>query len=380
MNVALVSVFPRDPRRVVGGVEAASKYLADELVRLPGMNVSVIVPGGAEANRTTVEEWGALRIYRLGRSGVCRRLPGTVYDLASGRRQLDEQLERLAPDVTHFQGNAFLAGVHGGRSVLTIHGIAERDALWDRRRGASRWLKRRLLTATEGYGRRRARNVILISEAVRPLLPPAPSRRVWSIPNPVADSFFDVSRRTQRGRVFCSSRITPLKNIVGLIRAFAARARRIEGAELRIGGTAEAAYLADCRAEAERLGVGARVSFLGPLSVDEVQTELSHAQVFALASFQENAPLSLAEAMAAGVPAVAARVGGVPEMIEDGASGLLVDPWDATAIGDSIARLLCDERLCETMGRRARELARERHRASVVARRTAQVYRELLEG
>jgi len=376
MNVALVSVFPEDPQRIVGGVAGAAKYLVDELIKLPRTTVTVIVPQGADGARE-IEDRGPLRVWRLPREGPWRALPGTLYELAAGRRQVARALRSLDPDVVHVQGSAFLAAACGPRSVLTIHGIAERDVLWDRRWGPFRWLKKGLLTATEDYGRRRSRNVILISEAAASVLRPDPERRVWRIPNPIADSFFAVERRPAAGRIFCCSRVTPLKNIVGLIRAFAADAARRPGAELRLAGAAEGSYLADCRAEAERLGVGPRVRFLGSLSVPEVQEELAAAEVFALPSFQENAPLSLAEAMAAGVPALAARVGGIPEMVEPGGSGLLVDPWDVRDIGAALRRLLDDAPLREAMSRRSRELARARYRASEVARRTAEVYREL---
>jgi len=146
----------------------------------------------------------------------------------------------------------------------------------------------------------------------------------------------------------------------------------------RVGGAAEPAYLERCRRRVLAAGLGDSVRFLGALTVPEVQEELSRASCFVLPSFQENAPLSLAEAMAAGVPAVASRVGGVPEMIEDGASGILVDPNDPHDIGQALLRVLGDDRLARSMGRRGRELALRRHRASAVARRTLAVYREIV--
>jgi glycosyltransferase involved in cell wall biosynthesis len=110
--------------------------------------------------------------------------------------------------------------------------------------------------------------------------------------------------------------------------------------------------------------------------VGQVQRELSLAACFALASLQENAPLALSEAMAAGVPAAATRVGGVPEMVEPGASGWLVGAGEPRALGEALASLLADEPRARAMGRRARELAR-RHHAAAVARATADVYREI---
>lgn len=379
MKITLVSPFPETPEHIVGGVAGASKYLADELVKLPGLSVCVVVPQGSRSARVEREQWdGGLCVYRLPKTGTWRRMPGTVYDLLKGNGQVERQLERLAPDIVHFQGTSFLAAASERRCVLTIHGVAEKDAAWDRRRGlAARWLKRGLLRVTEGYGRRAAPNVILISEAIRAFLPNRDARRVWRIPNPIADSFFEVAPSPEPGRVFSCTRVTPLKNVLGLIEAFALAAARVPGAQLRVAGAAERPYLDACRERARALGVESAVHFLGSLSVPEVQEELSRAACFALASFQENAPLSLAEAMAAGVPAVAARVGGVPEMVEDGATGLLVDSRDSEGFAKALVEVLSDPKRAAAMGRRAKQAAGARHRASEVARRTAEVYREI---
>lgn len=377
----MVSPFPSSPGRIFGGVAGAAKYLTDELVKLPGLSVSVVVPQGAPGDGVAVEDWAGVSVYRLPKAGPWRRLPGTAYDVAAGRAQLERQLDELQPDVVHFQGVSFLAADCASRSVLTIHGVAEKDAQWDPRRSrAGRWLKRGLLRATEDYGRRRASNVILISEAARALLPPDPGRRVWRIDNPIADSYFELPRRPVPGRVFCCSRVTPLKNLAGMVAAFAELSRRVPGVELRIAGEGDADYLASCRAEAERRGVASAVHFLGGLTVAQVQAELSQAACFALPSFQENAPLSLAEAMAAGLPAVAARVGGVPEMVAPGETGLLVDPRDSAGMADALESVLKDPERAAAMGACARRAALSRCKASEVARRTAQVYREVAGG
>jgi glycosyltransferase involved in cell wall biosynthesis len=377
----MVSPFPSSPGRIFGGVAGAAKYLTDELAKLPGLSVSVVVPQGAPGDAVTREDWAGVSVYRLPKEGPWRRLPGTVYDLAAGRAQLERRLHELQPDVVHFQGTALLAADCARRSVLTIHGIAEKDALFDARRSkAGRWLKRGLLSATEDYGRRRAPNIILISEAARAFLPPDPARRVWRIDNPVADSFFALERGPVPGRVFCCSRVTPLKNLLGMVAAFSELSRRVPGAELRVAGDGDADYLAACRAEARRRGVAGAVHFLGGLTVAQVQRELSQAACFALPSFQENAPLSLAEAMAAGVPAVAARVGGVPEMVAPDETGLLVDSRDASGMACALEALLKDPERAAALGRRARRTALSRHKASEVARRTAEVYRAVAGG
>lgn len=378
MKITMVTPFPDERTRIVGGVAGVAKYLADELRKRPDIELTVVVPQGSKGSATSLEDWDGVAVHRLAREGFWRFLPGTFYDLIAGRRQVHELLRRLAPDVAHFQGTTFLAAGCEAGNVLTIHGIAEKDAAWEARWGGLRRLKCLVLKLTEDYGRRRAPHVILISDYVGTVLPESAARRSWRIDNPIADSFFEIDRAAVAGRVFCCGTIMPRKNILGMIAAFRETARRVPGARLRIAGNAEPGYLRACRGEVQRAGLEASVDFLGNLSVLEVQAELSKASCFAMPSFQETAPLSIAEAMAVGVPVVASTVGGIPDMVEHGSTGFLVDPRDPAAISEGVARILADARLARSMGLRARTLARERCRASVVARKTVDVYREIL--
>lgn len=376
MKVAVVTSYPRDPGRVSGGVSGASQYLVDELRRTPGVEPVVVVPQAA-AGPTTRETSAGVTVIRLGRLPLWRLLPGTLYDLFVGRRQVQEALAAERPDVAHFQGGAYLAEGYPGAAVLTVHGIVERDAYFDRPWGGLWWLQWLALRLTEGRARRRAGHVILISDYVGRFLPSSP-RRAWRIANPIASSFFDVRRDPRPGRVFCCSRLRPLKNLDGLVAAFAEVVRRRPEAELRIAGGGDEAYRAACEEKAAALGLKDKVRFLGNLGVAQIQEELAAAACLVLPSLQENAPLSVAEAMAAGVPVVASKVGGVPEMVEEGVTGLLVEPRDGGALARALLAVLSDGARAAAMGERARALAGERYRPSAVAAQTLRAYREVL--
>jgi glycosyltransferase involved in cell wall biosynthesis len=379
VRVAMVSPFPDYPGCVVGGVAGVATYLAEELVKRPEIELTLVVPQGAKGSETTYERWGRAGVYRLGRAGMRGMLPGTLYDVAAGKRQLAALLGALEPDIVHFQGMAFLAEGCALPSVLTLHGLAEKDAALERTWGAAQWLKRRVLKATEEHGRRASRRVILISDSVASVLPDDARRKIWRIDNPVDEAFFAAPRAPEPGRVLCCSRVRPLKNILGLLDAFALAARSAPGLTLRVAGAADPGHLRACQRRAAELGLGARARFLGPLGIEDVRRELSRAACLALVSFQENSPLCVAEAMAAGVPVVASSVGGLPEMVEEGGSGLLVNPRDAGGIAEGLLRVVGDPALARAMGERGRELARRRYRASDVAARTLDVYREILE-
>ena len=378
MHIAMVTDFPADPHSINGGVAGVAKYLVDELVKHPSVKLTTVVPKGA-VGQTISEQWENFKVYRAAKEGLWRFLSGTFYDIFTGRRQIKSLLRQINPDIVHFQNTTFLASNCQFPHLLTIHGIVERDAMWDRRWGPLRWPKWLLLKLTEEYGRRRVPHIILISKYVRKFLPKKNKiRKTWLIDNPIADSYFDIDWQFEPGRIFCCSRIRPLKNTVGMIKAFAVIVQRFGDAQLRIAGTAEPAYLRECEQQIKVNNLQNSVHLLGNLSVKDVQFELSKANCASLPSFQENAPLSVAEAMAVGVPVVGARVGGVAEMVEEGKTGLLVDPYDTKDIAEAICRILSDENLAHSMSQCAKQIAKSRFMGSIVCKRTLQVYNKIL--
>ncbi len=378
MHIAMVTAFPKSPECIDGGVAGAAKYLVDELIKQPDVKLTVIVPKEGRA-KTLCEQWPDVTVYRLGKKRPWSLLPGTFYDVFAGRRQVQSFLSQLNPDIVHFQGVTFLAANCQQPHVLTIHGIVERDALWDRQWGPLRWLKWLLLKLTEQYGRCRVPYIILISDYVRQFLPKKNSiRRTWRIDNPIADSFFDIDWHFEPGRIFCCSRIRPLKNTLGMIKAFAKVVQSFGQAQLRLAGAAEAAYLRLCRQQIKALNLGSNVHILGNLNIEDVQSELSKANCLVIPSFQEHAPLAVEEAMAVGVPVVGARVGAIAEMVEHGKTGFLVDPYDIEDIAEAILRILCEESLARSMSQYAKQVAEGRFKASAVCRRTLAAYRQIL--
>jgi glycosyltransferase involved in cell wall biosynthesis len=122
-------------------------------------------------------------------------------------------------------------------------------------------------------------------------------------------------------------------------------------------------------AEIHRLGLRDAVRLLGERN--DVPTLLAGADLFLLSSKSEAMPMSILEAMAAGLPVVASQVGGVPELIVEGETGLLVPPDDVDALAEALGRLVSDSEARRRLGRAARKRAEERfdlpdfHRAHV---------------
>ena len=106
--------------------------------------------------------------------------------------------------------------------------------------------------------------------------------------------------------------------------------------------------------QARALDLSEAVEFAGYLSQTEVAALLAYADCLVLPSFAEGVPVVLMEAMAARVPVVTTRIAGVPELVEDGVSGLLVPPGDVHALQAAIERLLYDKHLCRDVGEAGR--------------------------
>ena len=148
----------------------------------------------------------------------------------------------------------------------------------------------------------------------------------------------------------------------------------VQGLETFYGGS----YVAALR---ERLGGDVEaVAFRGAVAAADMPAAYARGTVGVLPSLEEAFGLPLVEAMASGLPTVATRVGGMPELLVEGETGLLVPPADADALAEALARLLEDAPLAERLGAAGRARAVERFSWDVIAERTLALFRPLVDG
>lgn len=181
-----------------------------------------------------------------------------------------------------------------------------------------------------------------------------PAQRVTRITNG-ADPVPDPARgrpATPGSRILFVGGWLDIKGKRLLVEAFELLRRRVPSAELTLAGTSAPPQdvLREFPAPArDGVSVIPRVR-----EWSEMADLYARHDVFFMPSVTEGSPLALLEAMAAGVPPVAARVGGVPDIVEDGVTGLLFDPFDAGAAAEQLRRLLSDAALAGRLGARAR--------------------------
>lgn len=145
------------------------------------------------------------------------------------------------------------------------------------------------------------------------------------------------------------------------------------------GGDDEPDATNDLKRLADELGLAQNIEFLGPVSFEPKVELLRTASMMILPSYVENMPLSILEAMAARVPVVATRVGAIPEVLDEGKVGILIDPGDWRALAQSINSLLEDPSLAESLGKLGAKKARAIWDIGHIADQLEGLYSELLQ-
>ena len=375
MRVVVLGLYPLRPDWILGGEEAVIAMLAGQLGRDPALDLHVITFRGAEAD-DRVERLPGLTVHRLTQPGLGR----LTWHRAEIQR-LHQALAALQPDVVHAHGSQVYTAAAvscGFPAVVTVHGIMAREAktlqVWWRR------VARTLDGWFEGRALRGVQDLIAISPYVLEAYPWLRPARVHPIENPVDDLFFQAVRQEEAARILCPARVIPRKGILFLLQALPPLLREFPALQLRIAGQSQAmpSYFEACQSFIAGQRLGQHVRFLDNLSLAEMAGEYARGTLAVLPSMQETAPVVIGEAMAVGVPVVATGVGGVPHMVQEGATGLLVDYGDVDGLTAALRRMLSDGEMRRAMGQQARAQAEQRFRLSAVAERTKRVYADIM--
>jgi rhamnosyl/mannosyltransferase len=175
-------------------------------------------------------------------------------------------------------------------------------------------------------------------------------------------------------------RTSAWKGVDVLLDAFALLAPDHPHARLRIVGAGNA--LEDHRERARALGIGQRVDFSGLLAAADLVRAYQEARLLVLPSRTESESfgMTLVEAMACGRPVVGSAVGGIPSVVEDGRTGLLVPPGDPVALAGACRRLLADAALCAELGANGRRRAETTYAWPALVAAYLDLFRSLAAG
>lgn len=203
-----------------------------------------------------------------------------------------------------------------------------------------------------------------------------PAGKMIVVPNCV-DIPPAVARRADAGAVVLGTvgRFVPAKDYATLLRAAKPVLESNNAAELWLVG--DGPEKEDLERLTEDLGIRDRVLFTG--WQPDVSKYLSRMTVFVLSSITEGIPVAMLEAMVAGIPVVATRVGGIPEVIEHGKNGLLVDPRRPEELAQAVMQLLRDEGLRTRLGDQGRQHIVDNYSTGTICDEYTRLFERLLE-
>jgi glycosyltransferase involved in cell wall biosynthesis len=367
--VALVALYPAPGARAPGGVRAVVQNLVRGLRTYEDLQLHVIHCHSDIATSSTIQENGVTIHYIA--------VPGrqVIPNTSKAIGKVSQLLRELQPDVVnaHAAHYAIAALRAGCPTLLTIHGVVRKEAeiyrstLFDR-------LRFMLENGYERYALRRVRDIVAISPYVLDEYQNRSNARLHRIDNPLPPEFFELPNLEQSGQLLYPGTIDERKNVLDLVRAMAIVSEPLPHAQLRIAGrTTNQAYYRQVQGLIAEKGLQKNVALIGLQDIEAMMQEYARSAVVVLASRQETAPMAVTEAMAAAKPVVATRVGGVPDLVEDGHTGYLVEAGDVTGLARKTIELLQNDGLRLRMGQRARELA-QRFRLENVASQYRRLY------
>lgn len=357
-----------------GGAEMQARLLSSAFARA-GHSVQVLSPR-LEASQPLHERIDGIAVDRIGYPRI-RGLGAIILNL---RFAVYLWRQRRSFDVVHIHMMHNLAGAAGWTKpwirlpmFVKVSGAAEfQGGILDptRRRG----LVHRVLDA----GSRRLDGFQCISTFTQQVMLQAgyPAARLHLIPNAVdCDRFVpmppaDPASSGQNLRVVFAGRHVAVKGLDVLLRAWAGMARPATARLVLAGDGPERASLMQ---QAIALGVADSVEFPG--TINDVPALLASASIYVQASHREGLPNSVLEAMAAGLPVVATRIGGHEDIITDGETGVLVAPADPQALAVALQDLLGDAERRQRLGRRASHYVRDHYATTAVIERLLDLYR-----
>ena len=328
----------------------------------------------AEAMRAEIEAAGTsfIGLERKGR-----------LDLGAWRRLIAEMRARRVDVLhTHKIGSNFWGALIAPRVPVPVFVAHEHTWSWQGK--PHRKLADRFLIA------RRAAAFVAVSEADRSRMveiehvPPEKTRFIPNGIQPPVAKRSPAEVREELGIpagapvVGMVAVLRPQKAYDVLVRAAAILKREVPGVRVLIVGGEENPRVElrkNLEALAAELGLGETVMFTGGRkdAFDVIRTF----DVAALSSDYEGSPISILEYMQAGKPIVATRVGGVPDQVLDGETGILVEPQDPDALAAGLVRLLSDRARAEAMGRAGQERRRSEFSIEATTRRVEELYDEL---
>jgi glycosyltransferase involved in cell wall biosynthesis len=381
-----------------GGTGAYVYYLSNELVK-NGYRIYVVTGSDQQVNMEVNEQ---LKVFFL-------KIPKTpvvksFLFAAASYRKLNGQRGTINADVTHanlpLTPNFAVPANFGKTLVCTVHSTWKGEAQAIRGEPYSRLnANEKFMVSFNWFLRifeeemlKRANRIIAVSQFTkRELLGyyEVPESKIRVIYNGVDTRKFQPAKDKRKIKealgfnpadlaIVSVGRLYARKGLFTLIESIPAVVKRFKNAKFIISGKGQSDEMRKLIAHAEKIGVKDNIVFTGYYPDEKLPKLYQAADVFAFSTFYEHHPFAVLEALSTGLPVVTTSVGGIPETIENGENGFLVEPFNPAQFADKILYLLEHPAEASEMGVLGRKTILERFDWRIVVKDVFKVYDEAL--
>ena len=382
-----------------GGTGAYVYYLSNELMK-NGYKICVVT-GSDQTLDIKVNEQLNVFFLKIPKMPVIK----SFMLAASSYRKLNSVRERVNVDITHanlpLTPNFAVPPNFGKTLVCTVHSTWKGEAQAIRGEPYSRLNANEKFMVSFNWFLRifeekmleRANKIIAVSHFTkRELLEyyKVPEKKIRVIHNGVDVNKFKPAKDKRKIKeelgfkgddlaIVSVGRLYARKGLFTLIESMPAVVKRFKNAKFIISGKGQSDEMRKLVNYADRIGVKGSIIFTGYYPDKKLPKLYQAADVFAFSTFYEHHPFAVLEALSTGLPVVTTRVGGIPETIESGKNGFLVEPFNPKQFADRILYLLEHPAEASEMGSLARKTILERFDWRIVVKDVLKVYDEALK-
>jgi len=378
MKLLMLCDYPMSPSEIEGGVSAAAYNLVQAL--LENTSISITVLGfwsGFDRDQPEILEFDRLRVIRCPKP----RPRGHLRNFRRERKLFAQFIGQESPDIIHAQSEGLYSSVavHSGLpNVYTIHGIRLKELAMIRKEigDISYFLQTRLIKDHH----RRASHIIAINRYTEDAIRDHHRANVRIIHNAVDDAFFQLANDVPRepGRLLQVGGIRLRKDVLTCAKAVDELNSRGTPVQLDVVGPVNEDDALEVKRFIADNGLTETIRIRGLVSASELEDHYRKADIFVMSSIEESSPISIVQAMAAGLPIVSTDVGGIAEMVKQGENAWLVEAGNAGHLADRIESLIKDRNLRDRFALESRKIADSEWSPKAVAQKTYGYYEEII--
>lgn len=365
------------------GLGSHTLHLTRELAKIPEIDLQIINLINGKCNEiANIDKSAKCTVHNINRSKQRFAFIRGISDII----KILKRSLKIKPDVLHIhfgETHLILATIllkNKFPVICTLHSLYARDEKMLEYVNLSRCVYRKILSFIENHViLKNLPNIIVVTPPMKELIVNKTNAKIYTIPNGAdpTEAPDVVPLSIEYPSILYVGRLTKRKGVDILLRAIPIVKKSIPNIMTYIMG--DGPQEKELKELVVELNITDNVKFLGFVSGKEKYAHYKSADICVVPSLDyDYAPIVLPEAMMCEKPIIASNVGGIPFLVEDGRTGLLIRPGDFNELGNKILELLKNEKMREEMGKAGRRKI-ENFTWSKIARQTVSVYREVID-